>query len=213
MFNKYLLLSQINISPNQCSHVTKIWHRIFDIENNQYHLYENYESNNSILMITTLDDAKDVFEKISHSKMIQFENEIREDMQSDWRHQVLSLEESIIPFNPILSISPFLQLRHIEVPLRVYSQYLNWRKETIFNHVKQQADIDFFLSYHSVLSTEPGVMFLSGFSCDPAVYLNLFNNEKYKEIVREAGDKYISGGEKGLYTHLYRLSKHTSIRE
>ncbi len=211
MFKKYILFSQINISPNHYDEVIETWHQIFDSDKHKYILYINDEYNN-LLMITTSEKSSDVFDEINSSGIIEFEKNICEHMYSDWRHQILIHEDSIIPFDISSPLSPFLQLRHIEVPLRVYPQYLAWRKGTIFEHVKQQDEIDYFLSYHSVLSTEPGVMFLSGFSCAPDDYLNLFNNEKYKKIVQEAGHKYISGGKKGLYTSLYRLSTNQNMR-
>ncbi|MGW7342673.1 hypothetical protein [Streptomyces sp. NPDC054854] len=61
-------------------------------------------------------------------------------------------------------------------------------------------EVEVFEAYHSVLSTEPGVMFVSGFSCDPAEYTAVFTSPRYQEIVRQAGDRFIAVGERGLYT-------------
>ncbi|MFZ2315071.1 MAG: hypothetical protein WAW86_05380 [Gammaproteobacteria bacterium] len=205
MSANFVLFSQLNFSPERASEITRIWHNFFGSDKNKYCLYMPYKMDtNSLLMITNIESKNDAFSEIQNDKFVMFENSIRDHLCSDWRHQVLSLEESIKHANSLLPESLFLQLRHIEVPLNVYSEYLSWRRDTIFAHVKKQDEIEFFLSYHSVISTEPGVMFLSGFSCSPEIYLNLFNNEGYKKIVKEAGDKYITGGEKGLYTSLYQ---------
>jgi hypothetical protein len=47
-------------------------------------------------------------------------------------------------------------------------------------------------------------MFVAGFSCDVDAYLSVFNSPEYKEIIHEAGQQFIAGGQGGLYTKLYR---------
>ncbi|MNF80484.1 hypothetical protein D3C84_627290 [compost metagenome] len=47
-------------------------------------------------------------------------------------------------------------------------------------------------------------MFISGFSGSVQDYRAVFENEKYGEIVRQAGDQYITGGPGGLYTRIYQ---------
>jgi hypothetical protein len=47
-------------------------------------------------------------------------------------------------------------------------------------------------------------MFISGFSGPVQDYKAVFENEKYREIVRQAGDQFITGGPGGLYTRIYQ---------
>jgi hypothetical protein len=108
------------------------------------------------------------------------------------------------PERAALPHTDYLQLRHVEVRPPMYRAYRQWREETIFDVVRGSDDIEVFLAYHSVLSTEPGVMFLSGFECAPEQYQRTFTSERYQQIVRQAGDNYITGGERGLYTRIYR---------
>ena len=123
--------------------------------------------------------------------------------EGDFRRQLLHFVEAPKPVAEPLPTTPYLQLRHVEVPPPVYFAYRSWREETIFDVVRNADQVEEFLAYHSVFSSEPGVMFLSGFSCEPSEYGQVFSSPRYQEIVRQAGDRYITGGERGLYTRLY----------
>jgi hypothetical protein len=124
-------------------------------------------------------------------------------IRGDVRRELLTFIEAPKPSSGALPDNDFLQLRHIEVPPQRMAEYRRWRETTIFEVVRRSPAIETFLAYHSLVSGQPGVMFLSGFSCDRHDYLSVFSTEHYKEIVRQAGDSYIAGGADGLYTTLY----------
>lgn len=125
-------------------------------------------------------------------------------LAADWRRQVLTYVESVKPTDDPLPRTPYVQMRHVEVKPPVHKDYRAWRERTIYQVVRRSAEVETFLAYHSVLSTEPGVMFISGFSVAPEDYQKVFATEEYGEIVRQAGDTYITGGTGGLYTRIYR---------
>jgi hypothetical protein len=125
-------------------------------------------------------------------------------LAGDVRREVLSFVEAPKPSRDRVPGTPWLQLRHIEVKPPLYAQYRAWRERTIFDVVRNAPEIDVFLAYRSVLSTQPGVMFFSGFSCERADYQSVFDSARYRDIVAEAGDQFIAGGAEGLYTKLYR---------
>lgn len=124
-------------------------------------------------------------------------------MIGDVRRELLTYVEAPKPTPATLPQNDYIQLRHVEVPPQRQLAYRAWREETIFQVVKQSDLVETFLAYHSLISGQPGVMFLSGFSTDPKKYLSVFDSTHYKDIVRQAGDKYITGGNNGLYTRLY----------
>lgn len=202
---KYILISQVDVLPGKLKQIIDICHANLKEEKEAYSIYIPYEDNsNSLLILTALDESLNYLTNINNKKHVQFDINLSGNLTSDWKLQVLKYEETVKVLENDLPTSPFLQLRHIEVPLNVYPKYLEWRKSTIFKHVLQQTKIDYFLSYHSLISTEPGVMFFSGFSCHPIEYQQIFNNPKYAEIVKEAGNQFITGGERGLYTSIYK---------
>lgn len=127
-----------------------------------------------------------------------------DDLQGDFRRQLLLFVEAPKDVNEPLPKTPYIQMRHVEVKPAVYRDYLAWRDRTIFNVVRNAPEVEAFLAYHSVISSEPGVMFVSGFSCEVERYSSVFNSADYKKIAAEAVNTYITGGERGLYTKIYR---------
>jgi len=168
---------------------------------NQRTVYKSLDES-SIVELRTIDDLTQVKNIIIESEHLL--KEIKSQLTSDVRRQVLTLVEEVKAQNNAVPNTHYLQLRHIEVPLNVHEDYLQWRQRTIFSHVKKQSTINSFVAYHSLISTEPGVMFLSGFNGEIDDYKAGFESPDYKEIVKEAGTKYIAGGERGLYTTLYQ---------
>jgi len=125
-------------------------------------------------------------------------------LASDFRRQLLTFVEAPKDTLQPLPTTPYLQLRHVEVPPGRFDEYRAWRERTIFDVVRNSPAVEQFIAYHSLVSTEPGVMFLSGFSVDPDVYAATFNSPRYQQIVQEAGNSFITGGERGLYTKTYQ---------
>lgn len=129
-------------------------------------------------------------------------------LAGDIRREILKFVESPIPNENILPRSRYMQLRHVEVPPEKYEAYRAWRAETIFKVVHDnKVNIKSFESYHSLISGQPGVMFVSAFDVDKDVYVEAFTNERYKKIIREA-DSYITDSNGGLYTRIYRAINH-----
>jgi len=126
-----------------------------------------------------------------------------EHMTGDVRRELLTLVETPKPISTPLPQTDFVQLRHVEVPPSRMSAYRAWRDETIFAVVRESVEVEIFLAYHSIVSGQPGVMFIAGFSGDPERYRAVFDSDRYRDIVRQAGDSYITGGTDGLYTRLY----------
>ncbi|MEK8034677.1 hypothetical protein AACH06_27995 [Ideonella sp. DXS29W] len=127
-----------------------------------------------------------------------------EQMDSDFRRQVVTFIEAPKDTSSALPETPYVQLRHVEVPPANYGDYRAWRERTIFDVVRTAPQVEVFLAYHSVISTEPGVMFVSGFSAPVEEYTAVFHSPRYQQIVREAGNQFITGGDRGLYTKIYR---------
>jgi len=164
-----------------------------------YYLEEN---KNHFLELIAVEKFSDI-----ETLMIQreaFMAELSPLLSSDIRQQVFQLEDTVKAIDTALPTTEKLQLRYIEVPLSVKDAYLNWREDTIFEVVRSASQIDCFLAYRTLFSTQPGVMFFSGFNGDSSQYMaDIFLTPKYQQIVQEAGDQYITGGADGLYTRIF----------
>ncbi|MFI8417110.1 hypothetical protein ACQKDS_11770 [Serratia sp. NPDC078593] len=127
------------------------------------------------------------------------------ELAGDVRRELVKFVEAPIDSTDKVPATEYVQLRHVEVPAENYSQYRHWREETIFNVVRDNKDkITSFEAYHSLISGQPGVMFISAFNGDKAAYKEAFTNARYQTIIQQAGDSYITGGNDGLYTRIYR---------
>lgn len=198
--SKYLLVTEVNAVKESFNDCLAKWTDFSKGE--QSRLYTN-RSEEAIIELRAFSDLTTLNELLVSSRYERLRKNLTPFLKSDLRQEVLEYKEDVVSQKELLPTSKYLQMRHIEVPLNVYSDYLSWREETIFNHVKKLETVDSFTAYHSILSTAPGVMFVSSFSCDPDQYLAGFMNDAYQEIVRQAGDRYIAGGVGGLYTKLY----------
>lgn len=125
-------------------------------------------------------------------------------METDWRQQVLGHVEAVKPWAGTLPRSRKLQVRYIEVPQALKAEYLEWRRSTIFAAVRDAPEVETFVAYQTLLSTSPGVIFFSGFSGDSELYMDrAFRTPRYQQIIRDAGSRYIAGGDSGLSTEIF----------
>ncbi|MCX7206570.1 MAG: hypothetical protein NT086_11425 [Proteobacteria bacterium] len=124
-------------------------------------------------------------------------------MVGDVKRELITYVEAPKPCIHALPDTDFVQLRHVEVPPTKTQAYRKWRTETIFQVVQESAPVEVFLAYHSLISGQPGVMFISGFSGELNDYRAVFESDRYRNIVQQAGDQYITGGTDGLFTRIY----------
>lgn len=162
---------------------------LFDLEQQELLQLRAYES------MTDFAASSDVLD----ADLIRFASH----MNADVKRELLTYVEAPKPCASLLPATDYVQLRHVEVPPARQAAYRDWREQTIFQVVRDNAEVKVFLAYHSVVSGQPGVMFVSGFSGDLQDYKAVFDSNRYREIVRQAGDQYITGGAGGLYTRIY----------
>ena len=156
-----------------------------------------------VVFLTAGASAGSLAAEATSPKAATRETRLAKHLKSDWRRQIVGHVEDVRTHLGGLEASRYLQIRYIEVPRSAHDAYLEWREQTIFKHVRGQDEIESFIAYHTQLSAKPGVVFLAGFSCAPERYLASFSTPHYLDIVRQAGDKYIFGGQQGLSTKVY----------
>jgi hypothetical protein len=121
----------------------------------------------------------------------------------DFRREILRYVEEPKPTSGPLPDGQYLELRYVEVKPPVYEEYRAWRDRTIFDVVRESEQVKTFSAYHTAFTTRPGVVFLSAFDGDVDAYRGVFSSPRYRQIVQEAGDNYITGGNHGLATRVY----------
>lgn len=175
-------------------------------ENTRYYVCEE-PGINELLELRSFNDIKELSWVAEELKSLF--HRYSDVLSGDIRRELLAFVESPVDNPKNLPHSTYIQLRHVEVPAHNYSQYRQWRDETIFEVVRNNKDkIESFEAFHSLISGVPGVMFISAFNVKKDTYTEAFTNSHYQKIIQQAGDNYITGGNEGLYTRIYSSCCH-----
>lgn len=160
-------------------------------------------TDNTLVLLYEITDFSELQSKLEDSRYQEFIATIKPFMASDFHQQITGLVEKVRERNTSVPTTSFMQLRYIEVPLSGIEPYLEWRRRRIFEFVKRNDLVQSFHAFHSVFSTQPGILFVVEFNEDPETYRNSFLTPEYQQIIKEAGHDHIKGG---LYTMEYQLA-------
>lgn len=159
-------------------------------------------SKNTFVVLYVVQSFNEIQKIIESIEFDQFSKEIAPYMNSDFHQGVYGLVDVVLPRESFLPTTKYMQLRSIEVPLSGIDSYLQWRKDRIYKFVEKNDKVTSFLAFHSVLSTTPGVLFVTEYEGNPEEYRRSFLTPEYQQIIREAGHDHIRGG---LNTFEYEL--------
>ncbi|WP_406690574.1 hypothetical protein REH65_32545 [Saccharopolyspora sp. ID03-671] len=197
-----LVLNEVGVAPGKADEVLARWSESnYEEPPADRALFRSVEDD-SILEVTPVKDYAEL-DALSVGWRSLWDA-VSANLVGDFRRQLLEFVEAPKDTADPLPLTPYVQLRYIEVKPAEYTAYREWRENTIFGVVRRAEPVTAFLAYHTLLSTQPGVMFVSGFECEPEEYQKVFTSAEYQHIVEQAGDRFIVGGESGLYTRVYK---------
>ncbi|MFW2491739.1 hypothetical protein ACN077_24760 [Clostridium chromiireducens] len=156
----------------------------------------------TFVIIYSVKDFLEIQAFVESNEYKAFVNAIAEYTISDIHQDIHGFVDTVLPRESFVPQTKYMQLRQIEVPLSGIDDYLEWRKRTIFKYVQKNDKVTSFLAFHSVLSSTPGVLFVTEFEGNPDEYRNSFLTPEYQVIIKEAGHDHIKGG---LNTFEYEL--------
>lgn len=191
---KYLVVSEWEIEAGKEQDIKDVWDESsFKNLLGDYVLYKGIIKNTYVLMyeITDFGKLQQLLESDDYRKLL---NDLSTFVASDIHQGLYGLVDSVKDRETFIPVTKYMQLRSIEVPLSGIDPYLDWRKRRIYKYVDKNDKVKSFLSFHSVFSTEPGVLFVTEFEGDPDEYRNSFLTDEYKQIIKEAGHDHIKGG-------------------
>ncbi|WP_375607426.1 MULTISPECIES: hypothetical protein [unclassified Bartonella] len=131
MSTPYLLITEIYPKENQTLTVAKKWRQITAEKSEQQATVFVSLDNRTVLQLRALPSLKQI-----ESLPGIWELELKllgEDLVNDFRRQLLTYVESVKVLKQSLPSTPYLQLRHIEVPPSRFTSYRQWRDKTIFD--------------------------------------------------------------------------------
>lgn len=203
MPSNLIIITEVPVAAEHLDKAAATWHQHLDDHAQTGHqLYRNLQADTLLELTAVTDDLAEL--PALRQSWKELWPQLSDHLTGDYRRQLLHHVESPKPSAGPLPAGKYLQLRHIEVPPPVYQVYRAWREETIFDVVRNAPEVKSFDAYHSVFSTEPGVMFVSSFDTTLQEYQAVFSSLRYQQIVQQAGDRYIVGGDRGLYTTTYQ---------
>ncbi|WP_255955368.1 hypothetical protein [Streptomyces odontomachi] len=197
-----LLVTEVPVRESEADSAVKNWQEVHARHQDGRALYRSIDDR-TLLELRPLtgdddiaglqDDARELWDALSPL------------LAGDFRRHLYSFVEAPKGCASALPDTPYVQLRRVEVKPPVISEYRAWRDRTIFEVVREADESEVFLAYHSLLSSEPGVLFVAGFSVDPARHNGVYETPAYDAILAEVRQKYIipQGGDAGLYLKTY----------
>jgi hypothetical protein len=197
----YLLTTELPVQSDRADEAVKAWSELLAAAADKDRaLYRCLEANTLLELraLTGLDEIA--------AADADFEpqwNTVGPYAAGDFRRQALRFVEAPKEPGTALPVTPYVQLRYVEVKPTAYEAYRAWREATVFDVIRDAEEVESFSTYHTVVSTQPGVLFLSGFSCAPEQYQRPFSSDSFTEMVQQAGDRYFTGGPGGLQTRCY----------
>lgn len=206
---KYLVVTEWETKKDNRQHSLDVWNNSnakTTLSKNKVVTYKGI-SKNSIVFLYEVTSFDEIQRFLESDEFDEFRNANSQFMDSDFHQSIVGKVEEVRPRNTFVPQTKYMQLRSIEVPFSDIDSYLAWRKERIFKFVKKNDKVDSFLAFHSVFSTEPGVLFVTEYSGDPEEYRNSFLTPEYQQIIKEAGHDHIKSGEKGLMTFEYERAE------
>ncbi|TGA95330.1 hypothetical protein [Streptomyces sp. MZ04] len=202
MSARLLLVTEVPVQEDAFDQAVKSWQELHAQRPAGHHLYRSLEGH-TLLELRPLADLGELaaFQEESQAQW----QALAPSLAGDFHRHVHEFVEAPKDCAEELPDTPYIQLRRVEVKPPVIAEYRAWRDRTIFATVHAADESEVFLAYHSLLSTEPGVLFVAGFSVDPARHNAVFKTPAYEAILEEVREKYIipQGGEGGLYTKTY----------
>jgi len=202
MISQYLLINCYSVLKGQEQNIQEFVTKNETITLNKNSFYSSLDGDELIefISLNSLNELTDYENRFA----LAFSNYACY-LRGDIKRELLRYVESPIKARTAIPQTNYVQLRHIEVLPSAYQAYLKWRNETIFEVIRNNSNtIDSFDAYHSLISQVPGVMFISCFNGSIEEYMEPFTNDHYKNIITQAGDSYITGGNEGLYTKVYK---------
>jgi hypothetical protein len=197
---QFMMLSTVSIEPSSVEALAQGWRRATTAQPKGARSLYRQDDGSRLLELRSLATLGELENVLGHKEDWTSFAGGRAHLLSDVRRSIIGFVESVRPRASAVPTARGLQVRYIEVPPLVIEEYLSWRERTIFAHVRTRDDIRSFEAYQSVVSTQPGVYFLSEFECEKKDYLERFAAPEYRAIVEQAGRRYICGGEASLST-------------
>jgi hypothetical protein len=152
-----------------------------------------HEGGDRLMEFVALQELSGLGELLGDPSWRETESLVRPRLVVDYRRQIHALRDVVKPPASPVPSGDRIQLTRAEIAPGKLDEYHAWRRDSFFPHVRAQEHVEGFTAYHSVLSTEPGALLVSQFSCLFEEYLESQKTPGYQELTRHAASSYVLG--------------------
>ena len=200
--NRYLLLNYMKLDAQAAEEVSSLLTLARPTDARFPRSIYQHEGRDRLLEFVALPDLAAVGALLTDSAWLEIERSVRPRLSVDFRRQVYGLRHAVRQ-RSALPTAPALQLLRMEVTPQLSQSYGALREQTLYSHVEKSSVVESFAALEASISTEPGSLYLSGFTCEKARFIEEFTVGRAREFMTEAGNRFVIGGAPAIHTSVW----------
>lgn len=200
--NRYLLLNYMKLEPQSADEVGGLLSLTRPTDARFPRSIYQHEGGDRLLELVALPDLGALGSLLTDSAWLEIERSVRPRLTVDFRRQVHVLRHAVRQASA-LPTAAALQLMRMEVTPQLSQSFQALREQTLYPHAEKSSVVESFLALDSVISTEPGVLYLTGFGCEKAKFVDEFATGSQREFVTEAASRFVIGGAAAIHSSLW----------
>jgi hypothetical protein len=197
--NRYLLLNYLKLDAREADEVAALLSLQRPTDEQLPRSVYRHEGGDRLLELVALPGLSAVGSLMGDSIWLEVERSVRPRLAVDFRRQVHVLRHAVRQTSA-LPRSASLQLTRMEVSPQLTQSYQALREQTLYPHVDKCEAVESFAALDAVVSTEPGSLYLTGFSCDKARFSETFATGKQRDFSSEAASRFVIGGAAAVHS-------------
>ncbi|QSQ20837.1 hypothetical protein JY651_37265 [Pyxidicoccus parkwayensis] len=190
---RFLLLNYMKLEAQQVPGVAELLSRPRPTDARFPRSLYKHEAGDRLLEFVGFQELSGLGELLADGFWRETEGLVRPRLAMDFRRQLHGLRDVVKPSASSVPGAERLQLSRGEIAPRALDEYHAWRRDTLFPHVRSLEPVEGFAAYHSVMSTEPGFLFLAGYSGPAEKFQETQKTPAWQELTGHAASRYILG--------------------
>ncbi|RKH67898.1 hypothetical protein [Corallococcus llansteffanensis] len=191
---RYLLLNYMKLEVRDVPDVVSVLRQPRPTDARFPRAVYRHEAGDRLMEFVALPDPSGLGDLLGDAAWREVEAVVRPRLSVDYRRQLHELRDVVKVSSPVPD-AEHLQLMRSEIAPAALQDYHAWRRDSLFPTVRGHGQVVGFSAYHSVLSTEPGALFLTQLSCPFAEYLERPETAVYQEHLKHAATRFTLGAQ------------------
>jgi hypothetical protein len=199
---RHLLLNYMKLDANAADEVASLLTLARPTDSRLPRSIYQHEAGDRLLELVALPDLGALGPLMSDPAWLEIERSVRPRLAVDFRRQVHTLRYCARQ-SSTLPTAASLQLTRMEVAPKLTQSHQALREQMLYPHAEKSSVVESFLAFDSLISTEPGVLYLTGFSCEKSRFVEEFATGRQREFLTEVALRFVIGGEAAIHSSLW----------